>query len=335
MDKTPLESWIAAKIFRDTFAGELSPADVKRYQLEKLRDTIEYARARSPFYRRDLSEVTTKSLSRLEDLQQFPFTTPGDLERRGPEFLCVSQSEIERVVTLQAAERATKPQRLYFTESDLELAIDFFHHGLSTFVRPGDKVLILMRGDKPGSVGDLLVRALERIDATGIVRGPVLDPRDTLRDILKREIDIMVGVPAQVLSLVDHRDGRSLPPGRVKSVVLTSEKGLPSAVQRLRDAWGCDVFHHFGTAEMCPGAGVDCHAHVGHHVREADLYLEIVDPASGKPHPPDTWGELVFTTLTRRGMPLIRYRTGLGARFLTELCPCGTLLRRLETMPQP
>jgi phenylacetate-CoA ligase len=335
MDKTPLESWIAAKISGDTRSAELSQADVKRYQLEKLRETIEYARFRGPFYRRRLAHVPTEPLRRLEDIQHFPFTTPEDLGERGQEFLCVSQSEIERVVTLQAAEATVKPRRLYFTGSDLELAIDFFHQGLSTFVRPGYRVLILMRGDKPGSVGDLLVRALQRMDATGIVRGPGLDPDDILREILEQNIDILVGIPAQVLSLLEHQAASSVPAGKIKSIVLTSEYGLSSAVQALRNGWGCEVFHHYGTAEMCPGAGVDCHAHLGHHVREADLYLEIVDPVSGAPQPPGTRGEVVFTTLTRRGMPLIRYRTGHVARFLPEPCPCGTVLRRLHTEAGP
>jgi phenylacetate-coenzyme A ligase PaaK-like adenylate-forming protein len=68
----------------------------------------------------------------------------------------------------------------------------------------------------------------------------------------------------------------------------------------------------------------------GYHLREADLLFEIIDPVSGLPIPDGEWGEVVFTTLTRRGMPLIRYRTGDRSRFLTDPCPCGTVLRRLD-----
>jgi phenylacetate-coenzyme A ligase PaaK-like adenylate-forming protein len=81
--------------------------------------------------------------------------------------------------------------------------------------------------------------------------------------------------------------------------------------------------------EMGLGGAVDCRARSGGHIREADLYVEIVDPDTGRPLPDGEQGELVFTTLTRTGMPLIRYRSGDLSRFIPEPCPCGTVLRRL------
>ena len=153
MDRTPLDKWIASKIFGDSAGRSLSQADVNRHQLEKLRETIEYARLKSPFYRGQLAEFPKNRPKDLEDLQQFPFTTPELLQGRGPEFLCVSQSEIERVVTLEVPEDATKLRRLYFTEEDVELTVDFFHHGMSTLVEPGQKVLVLMPGDRPAAWG--------------------------------------------------------------------------------------------------------------------------------------------------------------------------------------
>ena len=77
------------------------------------------------------------------------------------------------------------------------------------------------------------------------------------------------------------------------------------------------------------GGGVECAVRDGYHLREADLLFEIVDPESGRPVPDGEFGEVVFTTLTRRGMPLVRYRTGDRSCFLTAPCPCGTVLRRL------
>ena len=68
----------------------------------------------------------------------------------------------------------------------------------------------------------------------------------------------------------------------------------------------------------------------GYHLRETDLYVEIVDPETGNPVLDGEPGEVVFTTLTRRGMPLIRYPTGDVSRFLPDPCPCGTVLKTLE-----
>ena len=77
------------------------------------------------------------------------------------------------------------------------------------------------------------------------------------------------------------------------------------------------------------GGGVECQARRGYHLREADLLFEVVDPATGRPLPEGETGEVVFTTLTRRGMPLIRYRTGDLSHFIPGPCPCGAALRTL------
>ena len=82
------------------------------------------------------------------------------------------------------------------------------------------------------------------------------------------------------------------------------------------------------------GGGVQCSAQLGYHLREADLFFEIVDTETGQPLKEGETGEIVFTTLTRTGMPLIRYRTGDLSRFIPENCPCGTKLRSMEVVKQ-
>jgi phenylacetate-coenzyme A ligase PaaK-like adenylate-forming protein len=75
---------------------------------------------------------------------------------------------------------------------------------------------------------------------------------------------------------------------------------------------------------------VECQARQGYHLREADLYVEIVDPLTGQVQPEGEYGEIVLTTLTRCGMPLIRYRTGDVSRFIPGECPCGSVLKLLD-----
>jgi phenylacetate-coenzyme A ligase PaaK-like adenylate-forming protein len=106
---------------------------------------------------------------------------------------------------------------------------------------------------------------------------------------------------------------------------------VPRAVVReVGRLWDCDVFEHYGMTEMGLGGGVDCAVHAGYHMREADLYFEIIDPITGGVLPEGEEGEVVVTTLTREGMPLIRYRTGDISCFIPGPCPCGTVLRRME-----
>ncbi len=75
---------------------------------------------------------------------------------------------------------------------------------------------------------------------------------------------------------------------------------------------------------------MECSAFDGYHLREADLYFEIIDPETGEPVSEEQQGEVVFTTLTRKGMPLIRYRTGDRAGFIVRPCPCKSVMRRME-----
>jgi phenylacetate-CoA ligase len=327
---TPLQPWIARKIGGEGDRFPLTRERIREYQLARLRETLRLVRERSPFYRVHLADAPD-DLDCLEDLARFPFTTADDLRENGLRFLCVSQGDIRRVVTLDTSGTTGNPKRLYFTADDQELTIDFFRVGMSTFTAPGDRVLILLPGERPGSVGDLLATALGRLGADGIKHGPVRDVAQTLDVMIEREVNVLVGVPVQVLALARYGESKGVaPPPALKRVLLTTDH-VPDAITRvLERTWGCEVYNHYGMTEMGLGGGVECQARRGYHLREADLYFEIIDPATGDPLPDGERGEVVFTTLTRSGMPLIRYRTGDESRFLPGDCPCGTLLKTLE-----
>lgn len=114
-----------------------------------------------------------------------------------------------------------------------------------------------------------------------------------------------------------------------RCALLSTDYVSAAIVSELRRIWQCEVFEHYGMTEMGLGGGLECQAHQGYHLRENDLYFEVIDPVSARPLPDGEYGEVVFTTLTRQGMPLIRYRTGDISRFIPEPCPCGGSLRRL------
>jgi phenylacetate-coenzyme A ligase PaaK-like adenylate-forming protein len=304
--------------------------ELEQYQLRKIRETVDYVVAQSPFYKRLLKGVRGGDLKEIDDFASLPLTTAEDIQENDLRFLCVSRDEISRVVTLNTSGTTAQAKRIHFTEEDLELTTDLFHHGMKALVRPGQKVLILMPGDRHGTVGDLMVKALRRMDVEGIPHGIVLDSAKTIAEITDKEIDCLIGIPVQVLGLIRHENGSAIPKGRIKSVLLSADYVPDAIVREVEAAWGCDVFNHYGMTEMGLGAAVDCRALCGYHIREADLFFEIVDPDTGACLPDGSLGEVVFTTLTRTGMPLVRYRTGDLSRFATEPCPCGTILKRLE-----
>jgi phenylacetate-coenzyme A ligase PaaK-like adenylate-forming protein len=320
---TPLDPWIATRIGE---AGSVVGREaLEAHQLRLLSATLALASDGARAYRGRLPH----RLDRLDDLADLPFTTADDLRADPMGHVCGSLGQVERIVTLDTSGTTGRPKRIAFTAEDQELTIDFFAVGMSTFTRPGDRVAILLPGETPGSVGDLLATALARVGATPLLHGPVSDPEASLRRIVDDGADVVVGVPTQVLAMARHPATPELRPAL--SAVLLSTDHLPAAIARaIEIAWGCTVYDHYGMTEMGLGGGVECQAHQGYHLREADMVFEIVDPASGAVVADGEPGEVVFTTLTRSAMPLIRYRTGDLSRLATGACPCGSAVRRLQ-----
>ena len=260
-------------------------------------------------------------------MTQLPFTTARDLEDGWKRFVCVPLDAIARMVTLSTSGTTGEPKRLAFASADLERTLDFFAHGISVLVRPGDTVLILLPGaERPDGVTDLLIRALPRIGARGVAGNPAAEQAGFCRELELHRPDCLVAAPGQLRRLLGAHPAS---PGI--RAILSSAEPLPQDLEEaLVHGWHCEVFDHYGLTETGYGGGVECCGKQGYHLREGDLFFEVVDPVSGEPVPDGTPGEVVFTTLTRQAMPLIRYRTGDMAAMLPGPCVCGSPLRRLS-----
>lgn len=329
--RTPLEQWIAHKLHCKSEA--LTREAIKRYQLFELKKTLEWARRRSSFYAQHLAKLPKDPIRSLDDLCYFPFTTAEDIAQSPGRFLCVAQDEIRRIVTLSTSGTGGSPKRIFFTAEDLELALDFFEHGVSSVAAPGEGMLIALPGEREGSVGYQLAKGIARARVIPIPYGLSHDPAQMLAALECEQAASIIGLPIQILSLAYHSNVVDSSIFRnLRSIVLCSDHVPSSLVQAIRQRTRGEVFEHYGMTEMGLGGGIDCGAHAGYHLREADFYFEIVDRETGQPVAEGEEGEIVFTTLTRRGMPLIRYRTGDISRFLPDPCLCGTVLRRLERM---
>ena len=329
---TPLEGWISTKI--GVVGRRLDLRALRAFQLKKINQTLALVQSRSAFYRRQLGTDQLR-LSGLAELSRVPFTTAEQLRAAPFDFLCVRQDDVDRIVTLPTSGTTGAPKRVFFTADDQELTRDFFHWGMSTMVDPGDRVLILLPGRLPGSVGALLEEGLARMDVVGIPHGPVAEPSQTLQIMAEERVTALVGIPVQVVTLAKTwKTMAPRPEFALKSVLLSTDCVPDSVIRIIEESWGCPVFNHYGTTEMGLGGGVDCRTRTGYHLREADMLFEVVDPVTGEPVPDGDPGEVVFTTLTRQAMPLIRYRTGDISRFVPGPCPCGTDLRRLAHVDQ-
>ena len=305
-----------------SWAVERAGGDLAAWQLSRLNRTLALAQ-RSRWYRERLPE----RVESLAELAELPLMSAEDLRAQGMALACVPQREVARVVTLPTSGSTGAPKRVCFTEADQELTVDYFHHGLSVLVRPGDRMAVCYPCTSPGGLGALICRALARIPAVPVPLGLITDLK-AAGELLEREgIETLVGFPVQLLALAKYCAAQRLH-CRVRSVLLSADTAVPAVIEALRALWGCEVFQHYGMTEMGLGCAVDCAAHTGLHIRENDLLVEVVDGA-GRPVPGGTEGEVVFTTLTRTAMPFIRYRTGDRAALIPGRCPCGSALRRL------
>lgn len=316
---SPVETWVG----RDTgLLGELSPDALRRWQLERLRETIAYARGKGRFYGDTLRAFDPLSLASLEGLEDLPFTWPSDLLREGLSFLCVPRGEVARVTTLRSSGTSGPGKRLFFTEGDLSRTLDFFEQGMRCMVDAGQSALILMSGETENSIGMLLKAALARLDVDARIGGGIATVEKALE--AARNADCIVGFPSDLLRLC-RSDGRLRP----RSVLLSADYVPRGAIRAIEDAWHSPVFTHYGMTETAFGLAVQCASREGHHLRAAEFLVEIVDPETGTRLGPGELGEIVLTTLRSEAMPLIRYRTGDLSRVLDGRCECGGVLPRL------
>ncbi len=320
MDRV-LDHWIGRQL------GKL-PLDrhtLEDYQWRKIKETLDFVMEKSPFYQKKFRGY---SMEDWEDFSWLPFTLSEELIREGEQMVCLPPGAISRIVTMETSGSTGASKRLFFTREEQEQTVDFFHHGMKFLLEKEDVVLILMPCKMPGSVGKLLEQAIQ-----GLVRetcclgliGENLSYNMILDVIYSKGVTSIVGVPSQVYQLMKHTTSLTL-----KTVLLSGEYIPPSMVKDLEDIWHCRVFEHYGMTEMGLGCAVSCGQGRGYHIREQDLFIEIINRENGEVVEDGKWGEVVFTSLRRRGMPLIRYRTGDMSRIIKEKCPCGSVLRRLD-----
>lgn len=324
MKVTPLEDWIMEK----SKIKERKQNILEEYQLKKVRETLYYSKKNSRFYSEKLSGINEDKINSFDDFKNIPFTHPYHIRQNPLDFLCIPQREIKRIVTIKSSGTSGEEKRIYFSEQDLNLTIDFFKVGMSCLTDQSDRVMVLLPGNSYGSIGDLLKKALEISKVQCIIHGVIIDPEQTAKDIIENDITCLVGIPMQVSIL--SKLYSDLFKNRIKKVLLSTDYVPDVLIHELTHEYGCKVFTHYGMTEMGFGGGVECEALDGFHMRETDLYFEVVNPDTGEAVEDGQLGEVVFTTLTRDAMPLIRYRTGDIASFSSNPCACGTFLRTMK-----
>lgn len=313
-------------------AGELLGRDeLEGLQLTRLRATLRHAYENVPFYREsfDAAGLRPDDCRSLADLARFPFTAKTDLRDNYPfGMFAVDQRDVRRV---HASSGTTgRPTVVGYTQGDLDNWADVVARSIrAAGGRPGHKVHVAYGyGLFTGGLGAHY--GAERLGCTVIPASGGMTARQ-VQLITDFRPEVIMVTPSYMLTLLDEFERQGVDPRTtsLKVGIFGAEPWTEEMRREIEERFAIDAVDIYGLSEvMGPGVAQECvETKDGPHIWEDHFYPEIVDPFTGEVLPEGEEGELVFTSLTKEAMPVIRYRT----RDLTRLLP-GTarVFRRME-----
>lgn len=306
--------------------SELTQERVEEYQLSAFRNVLKKVKKESDYYRETLKDTESDKIISMKDIENVPLTEEKDLAGNEWRFQCVNASDVSRIVTIPTTGTRGKQKRLSYTAADQQKSIDFIRCGYLTMgCRKGERMLVYMSGNTPGSIGDLVKQAIEPIGMQIDVFGEVTDISSAYEHLMEYRPSVIEAIPWHAAAIARYGQKYGNPEKKfIRSVNLSADIVPDMVADRLRRLWDCTVHRHYGSTEMCIFGGVECIHQGGYHLRPCDILLEIPDTDE------NGMGEIIITTMTHEAMPLIRYKTGDIGRFINEPCGCGTRIRRLE-----
>ncbi|MBU0515948.1 MAG: phenylacetate--CoA ligase [Proteobacteria bacterium] len=311
----------------------MSDDEMADFQLEKLKETTAWVYDRLPFYKRKLDEkgVHPDDIKDLSDLGKLPFTVKTDLRDNYPFGLCaVPMTEVVRV---HASSGTTgKPITGPYTAADLDqwadcMARNFYAAG----VGPEDIFQNAYgMGLFTGGLG--FHQAASKIGCTIVPASSGMTERQVtlIQDFGATSIGC---TPSYALTIAEKArdmgvDLRELP---LRVGIFGAEPWTEEMRREIEERMGINAHEAYGLTElMGPGVSFDCEAKDGLHVNEDHIMAEVIDPITEEVLPHGTQGELIFTAIQRRAMPMIRYRTRDITTLRREKCACGRTLVKMD-----
>jgi phenylacetate-CoA ligase len=314
-----------------TFAGAPAEEELRELQLVRLRRTLKLAAENVPFYARALADagVRPDDIRQFDDLAALPFTSKDDLRENHPfGLLAVPREKLARVHVSSGT--TGTPTAVGYTANDLDTWAELMRRGFEVVgARPGDLVHnALGYGLFTGGLG--FHYGAERFGATVVPAGGGGTERQVklIRDFRP---DILLATPSYLLVIADemNRQGVSGNECGLRLAIFGAEPSSDALRTEIEESLGVSAYETYGLSEvMGPGVAAELPESRGSMTIWEDHFLpEIVDPVTGRALPDGEVGELVLTTLTKEGMPMLRFRT----RDLTALLPgSGIPMRRMK-----
>jgi len=307
---------------------------LKELQGQRLRQAVEYVSKRVPFYQRKFKEAGIKpeDIHGLDDIGRLPFTTKGDLRNEYP--FGMFAVPLEEVIRIHASSGTTgKPTVGGYTRNDLKIWGEVMARTVTSAGVTAKDVAQNAYGYGLFTGGLGFHLGFETVGATTIpVSGGL-----TERQLMLMEdfgATVLSCTPSYSIVLAEEAEAAGIDfkkRMKLRVGIFGAEPWTNEMRQTIEERLGLVSFDIYGLTEIIgPGVSVECEHHNGLHIFEDHFLPEIIDPDTGASLPYGEEGELVFTTLTKEAMPVIRYRTRDLTILHAEKCECGRTLVRME-----
>jgi phenylacetate-CoA ligase len=320
-----------------TPAIETQPLSViKRFQEQKLAETLAYLAGHSPFYRRMFRKhhIDVTKIRLLEDLRHLPLTDKTDLQYENEDFLCTPREKVIDYITTSGT--LGDPVTFAMTDADLNrLAYNEQISFQCAGIKPGDIFQLMTTIDKRFMAGLAYFLGARKLGA-GIVRVGNGIPELQWDTILRIRPDVIIVVPSFIPRIVAYAEkhGIDYRQSSVKKAICIGENlrqqdfSLNLLGQSIREKWDIELHSTYASTEMATTFTECAHGCGGHHHPEL-IICELIGE-DGMPSGEGETGELTITTLGVEGMPLLRFKTGDLVRFHHEPCRCGRTTMRIS-----
>ena len=312
---------------------------VDRNLFNKFRDykfvkIVNYAYNNSRFYKKlyDENNVDLNDIKSIKDICKLPFTTPEDLAIYSSEkeeacqmedahkksiglgkcqydFLCTSQSKVERAINFASSGTIGPRKQIFFSEKDIDIMTDFMAVGMNTVMNDdGITQIFLPPGPQLGQA-DLLSRGIAKMKGSFVITGMLVDSKTQIETIIANKSTVLFGETRLMYRITKEMESEyDLPSLGLKTIFVTTSYLCQTMREYLEKAWNARVKTHYGLVEMGLGLAVDCGRGCGYHYDELDVIAEVVNPETGEKLRNRQVGEMVFTSISREVMPIIRYK---------------------------
>ena len=295
-------------------------------QSQRLKETVNRIYHNVAFYRKKMQELGLEpgDIKGIEDIHKLPFTTKNDLRENYPFGLfAVPKSEIVRV---HASSGTTgKPIVVGYTRKDIDLFSEVVARAYCCAGATKDDIVQIAYGYGLFTGGLGMHYGAEKLGAAVVpISGGNTEKQLALMQDFGSTILACTPSYAAFLSEAIEEAGINKNQLQLKAGIFGAEPWSNEMRAKIEEGLGITAYDIYGLSEIIgPGVSCSCHVQDGLHVAEDHFYPEILDPETLKAVAPGTTGELVFTTITKEGMPLLRYRTRDLASLNYDTCACG------------